>query len=227
MMPRMMSLAVTPDGRLAVDVDRHRLGTILGKGLGGEDVLDLGGADAEGERPERAVGRGVGVAANDEHPWLGDSLFGSDDVDDAGTRIIEAEEGYAELLAVSNQGVDLNLRHRVGDSQMAVGGWHAVVDGGEGEVGPPNRPAVQSQRVECLGGGDLVNQMEVRVEQVGFALDRANQMLVPDLFEERLRRHRRARLPGGRGYGKYCWWAATTVSPSRVRIIGTSPGMIP
>ena len=73
--------------------------------------------------------------------------------------------------------------------EMAVGGWHAVVDRGEGQIRSANRPSVQPQRVEGLGGGDLVDQMEVRVEQVGFAFHRANQMLVPDLFEESLRCH--------------------------------------
>ena len=83
MMARTMSLAVTPAGSVALDLDGHGGGPHLGQGLGGEHVLDLGGADAEGERAEGAVGRGVAVAADDGHARLGQAQLGPDDVDDA------------------------------------------------------------------------------------------------------------------------------------------------
>ena len=83
MMARMTSLAVAPGGELAVDGDGHRAGPLLGQRLGGEHVLDLAGADAEGQRAEGAVGGGVAVAAHDRHARLGEALLGADDVDDA------------------------------------------------------------------------------------------------------------------------------------------------
>ena len=46
-------------------------------------MLDLGGADAEGERAEGAMRRGVAVAADDGHAGLGQALLGADDMDDA------------------------------------------------------------------------------------------------------------------------------------------------
>src|SRR6202012_5800676 len=52
-------------GQRALDVDRHGLRLDLGQRLGREDVLALARADAEGERAERAVRRGVRVAAHD------------------------------------------------------------------------------------------------------------------------------------------------------------------
>ena len=58
-------------------------GRVLRQRLGGEHVLDLARADAEGERAERAVGRGVAVAAHDGHARLGEALLGADDVHDA------------------------------------------------------------------------------------------------------------------------------------------------
>ena len=76
-------MAVTPGGQLAVDRDRHGARPLLGQGLGGEHVLDLARADPEGEGAERAVGRGVAVAAHDRHARLGEALLGADDVDDA------------------------------------------------------------------------------------------------------------------------------------------------
>ena len=83
MMARMTSLAVTPAGSVAVDGDGHGARPALGQGLGGEHVLDLAGADAEGQRAEGAVGGGVAVAADDGHARLGEALLGPDDVDDA------------------------------------------------------------------------------------------------------------------------------------------------
>ena len=70
-------------GELALDRDRHRLGPHLGQRLGGQHVLDLARADAEGERAEGAVGGRVAVAADDRHARLGPALLGPDDVDDA------------------------------------------------------------------------------------------------------------------------------------------------
>ena len=51
--------------------DPHRLRPLLDQALGRQHVLDLGGADAEGQRAEGAVGGGVAVAADDRHPRLG------------------------------------------------------------------------------------------------------------------------------------------------------------
>src|SRR5215203_3477425 len=55
-------------GKLALDGDGHGLRPALGERLGGEDVLDLARPDAESERPERAVGCRMGVAADDHEP---------------------------------------------------------------------------------------------------------------------------------------------------------------
>ena len=59
------SLAVTPAGSSPSTVDGHGGRPLLGQGLGGQDVLDLAGADAEGQGAEGTVGRGVAVAADD------------------------------------------------------------------------------------------------------------------------------------------------------------------
>ena len=135
--------------------------------------------DAGGERPAPRYKRILLKLS-------GEALLGSDDVDDSGTRVIETEKSHSELLAIANQGVDLDFRHRVGDPQVTVGCRHAVVDGGEGEVGPADRAPMQSERIEGLGRGDLMYQVEVGIEEVGLAFDRANEVLVPDFLEEGL-----------------------------------------
>ena len=102
-----MSLAVTPWGRVAFDGDAEGFGLVLGEGLGGHDVLDFGGADAEGERAEGSVGTGVRVAADDGHAGLGEAELGADDVDDSLLGGLDVVELDAELGAVAAEGFDL------------------------------------------------------------------------------------------------------------------------
>jgi hypothetical protein len=65
------------------DLHLHVPGLLLDQRLRGQNVLDLGGADAMGERPEGPVRRGVGVAAHDRHAGQRPALLGPDDVHDA------------------------------------------------------------------------------------------------------------------------------------------------
>ena len=102
-----MSLAVTPVGSSPSTFTAMRLGLGLRKGLGGQHVLDLGGADAEGDRAERTVGGGVRVATDHCHAGLGQTELRTDDVHDALIEIAEAVDPDTELLGVPAQGVDL------------------------------------------------------------------------------------------------------------------------
>jgi DNA-binding IclR family transcriptional regulator len=60
-----------------------------------------------------------------------------------------------------------------------------VVFGGQGEIGPPNRPAFEAQAIERLWAGHLVEQVKVDVEQVRLAIGPADQMSFPDLLSQR------------------------------------------
>ena len=116
-------------GELAVDRHAHPLRPRLRQRLGGQNVLDLAGADAEGERAERAVRRGVAVAAHDRHARQRAALLGSDDVDDALPGIAHREVDDAELRGVLAQHLDLAGRDRIGDRlvDVAVGTlWSSV-----------------------------------------------------------------------------------------------------
>ena len=61
---------------------RKVFGLGLRQRLRGQHVLDLGGADAEGQRAERAMRGGVRVAADDGHAGLGDAELRADHVHD-------------------------------------------------------------------------------------------------------------------------------------------------
>ena len=184
-------LGAARSGQIALDGDGHRAGTVLRQGLGGEDVLDLAGADADRERAERAVRRGVGVAADDDQPGLRVPLLGTDHVDDALAGRAHRVERDVEVLRVGGEGFHLAGADRVGDRTR--GGGDVVVHGGHGEVGPADGAAVQPEALEGLRAGDLVHEVEVDVEDVGLAVGAVNDVAVPDLLSQ-----------GPRGIGLRC-----------------------
>jgi hypothetical protein len=146
-------------------------------------VLHLGGADAEGQRAERTVGGGVGVAADDRHPGLSGAELGADHVDDPLAFGAERVDRDPELLAVCLQRLHLLARELVGDQPRGRGavGWHVVVGGGEGLVRAAHRALREPQPVECLRRGHLVHQVEVDVDEVVGDL-----MRLPGLLEQAL-----------------------------------------
>jgi hypothetical protein len=146
-------------------------------------VLDLTGADPEGQRAEGAVGRGVRVAADDRHSWLGDAQLGADHVHDALPRRADRIEGDPELAAVSLQRLHLDPRQLVANlprCRRAVGG-HVVIGGGERSVWAAHRTSGQPQGLEGLRRRDLVHEVQVDVQQAVRDL-----VSVPDLVEQRL-----------------------------------------
>ena len=121
-----------------------------GQDLGGQDVLDLGGADAEGEGPEGSVGGGVGVSAHHGHAGLGQAQLRADGVDDSLVGIAQRVEAHPELGAVGAQGLDLGAAGDVGDRQIDVEGGDVVVLGGDGQVGASDRASSQTKSLEGL-----------------------------------------------------------------------------
>ena len=162
-------LGTDAGGQSAVDVDRHRLEGAQRQRLRGEHVLDLRGADAHRERAERAVGRGVTVAADDRHARLGEAQLRADDVHDALLDVAHRMQPDAEFGAVAPQRLDLGARDRVGDRLVDVERRDVVVLGGDRQIGPANRAAGQPQSVESLRTGDLVDEVQVDVDEIGLA----------------------------------------------------------
>ena len=137
-------------GHRAVHLDQHVLRLALDQGLGGEHVLDLGGADAVRQRAEGAMRRGVAVAADDGHAGQGEALLRADDVDDALAPVGLVEIFDAEIGRVLGQRLDLDAAFLVRDAVDAVGGRrHVVVDDGERALrlrAPCGRPAAGPRR---------------------------------------------------------------------------------
>ncbi|KAJ6444371.1 3-isopropylmalate dehydratase [Purpureocillium lavendulum] len=103
-------LGADAGGQLAVDLDAHVLGALGDEALGGKDVLDLAGANAKGQSAERAMGRGVAVAADNRGAGQGEALLGADNVDNALALVAEAEVGEAKVLDVLLEGDALGAR---------------------------------------------------------------------------------------------------------------------
>src|SRR3954454_9283234 len=167
---------------VAGDLDRHRLRSLQRQGLRGQHMLDLAGADAERECAERAMRAGAAVSADDGHAGLGQTELRADDVDDALVGVAHRMQAYADLGAVLSQRLDLLAADRIFD--RAVGGGDVVVLGGDGEVRTSYDAVGLTQAVERLGAGDLVDQVQVDVEQVGLVVGGAYDVRVPDLFRQ-------------------------------------------
>ena len=164
-------------------------------------MLDLGGADAERQGAERAVGGGVGVAADHGEAGLGQAQLGADDVDDALLGVAQRVQADAELGAVGPQCLDLRARGGIRDRLVDVQRRGVVVLRGDGQVGPTHRTPGQTQPLEGLRARHLVHQVQVDVEQIrgaggALALAAHHHVFVPDLLGQRPgSRRRRRHLP--------------------------------
>ncbi len=185
---------MTPSGERAVDRDAHVLGRLLQQRLGRQHVLDLGGADAEGERAEGAVRRGVAVAADDGHAGQGEALLRADDVDDALARVVHRRSsGMPKSRDVRLQRLDLQARSpassmpaRAVARSARCGRRRRASASGRRTVRP-----VSAQALEGLRAGHLVDEVQVDVEEAGAVRLAVDHVGVPDLVEQRARRHRR------------------------------------
>ena len=170
-------------GQGPVHRNRHGLEGSHRQGLGGEHVLNLAGADAEGQRAERAVRGGVGVAAHDRHARLGQAQLRADDVDDALVGVAQGVQADAELLGVLTQGVDLGAARHVRDGQVDVDRGRVVVLGRNRQIGAADLPSGEAQALKRLGARHFMHEMEVNVEQIGGAiLPLGHDVVSPHLF---------------------------------------------
>ncbi len=172
----------------AVDPNLEGLRAALQQGLGGQHVLDLGGADPDCQRAERAVGRGVRVAAHDRHARLRQAQLRTDDVHDPLVRRSDAVQGNPELVAVLLEAADLGERDLIGEGKRAIRRGNAVVHGCQGLARATHAEAAVAQPVERLRARHFVDQVQVDAQHVGRAIGAGrDEMVVPDLVDDRAR----------------------------------------
>ncbi len=169
-------------------LDLHGLGPAAPEALHRQHVRDLGGADTESVGAQRPVGGGVGVRARNHQTGLGDPLLRPHDVEDA-----LADVAHAEQFDVVVARIPLDDLHHVADFRVrdgveparAVGGRHVVIRKGEGLARVAHRPALAPDLVEGVEGV-LLQQQAVDVDQALAVLALGDDMLLPDLVENRL-----------------------------------------
>ena len=171
---------------------------MISEGANGEEER------TEGEGAEGAVGGGVRVAADAGRAGQREALLGPDDVHDALALVGHAEVLDAEVLDVPLERLHLGPRRDVGQEGLdglgprvegvAVRRRHVVVHRRERAVGPPHGPAGEAQALEGLRRRHLVDQVAVDVDErrAGLVLGH-DEVVVPDLVEERPRRAGRGR----------------------------------
>ena len=155
-----------------------------GEALRCQHVAHLRGADAEGDGAERAVRRGVAVAARDGDAGLREPELGSNDVHDALVDAVEAIERNAELAAVA-----LERRHHcfgkhVEKRAALIERGHDVVHRRKRAVRVGHRAAAHPQHIEGLRAGDFVNQMQPDEQLRLPRRQLAHRVPVPDLVKK-------------------------------------------
>ncbi len=158
------SFGVSPGWSEPTNSSEHRARPGLRQRLGREDVLDLRRADREGERAQGAVRGRVRVAADDRQPGLREAQLGPDHVDDplaARIRSRGARSRTPRSSARSASSWSLAIGSVTGPSVVGTL-WSivATVSSGSSHTAPG-----QSQSLERLGRGHLVDEVEVDVEQ--------------------------------------------------------------
>ncbi len=148
-------------------------------------MLDLAGADTEGERAECAMRRSMAVTAHDGRSRQCPALFRTDDVHDALANIVHRQIFDTEFLGVGFQLRDLLARLRIGNSLRPILGRHIVVGDGQRELRPAHLAAGVAQALERLRARHFMDEVTVDVEHRRRARRRAHQMRVPDLVIER------------------------------------------
>ncbi len=149
---------------VAVDGDPHGFRPPLPDGLGHQHMRDLGGADPECIGAERAVRRGVAVAADDQQARQAQSLFRSDHVHDALSRVVQSEQPDPVLRRIL-----LDLPHHardlgIGDIVTRAAGRNVMVGDREGQAGLGHAGTALRQPGECVKGA-FMHVMAVDPEQ--------------------------------------------------------------
>ena len=115
-------------------------------------MLDLAGADPEGQRSEGANGVDVWESPHTTvMSRLREAQLRADGVNDALIGVAQGMQAHAELGAVRTQCLDLSAAGDIGDGQVDVERGGVVVLGGQSQVRAANSTARQTQPLEGLG----------------------------------------------------------------------------
>ena len=171
-------------GEPAIEPDAHALRPPAREHLGGEHVLELGGADPEGERTEAADGAGMAVGNRVGRARQDHAELGRDDVGDALLGIAEIEDADAVAAA--------SFAHR--PQEWGAVGVRGVVAAGlgrdgvvlhrEGQIGTSNAAVGLGELLEGMGSVKLMEHVPVDIDEVAAVAAAGDEMRIPDLVEQ-------------------------------------------
>ena len=128
-------------------------------------MLHFAGADAERQRAERAVRGGVAIAADHRHAGLRQARAPARSRARCPAVAVRSRRGGCRTRRSSFRAArPVGARSDRRWAAIASRGGHAVVRGGDGQIGPPHFQAALAQP-EGLRRGDFVDQVQVDVEQ--------------------------------------------------------------
>ena len=174
---------------LTLDHHLHGLGFFHQQTLRRHHMLDLGGADAERQRGERAVGAGMRIAAHHRHARQGRALLRPDHMHDALAHVVHFEFVHAKLGAIAVQRLHLQARDRVGDALRAPGSRHVVIGYREDRSAAPQLAPGQLQALKSLRAGHFMHQMAVDINQRGAVGFLPHHVSIPEFVVKSLRAH--------------------------------------
>ena len=168
----------------AIHLNPAHLELVHGQALAGQHIAHLTRADPKGDRPESAMGGGMGITASHRHARLGQAQLRGNHVNDALPAAADVVQRDAVLLAVPFQGAEHLLRQRIGERPLLRGGRHDVVHRGHRALRTTHRQALVLQSREGLRTGDLMDQMQTDKQLGGSAGELRHPMQVPHLVVE-------------------------------------------
>ena len=186
-------LGCHPKWQLAFYAHQHVLHFFSDKALGGQYVFDLRRANTVGQGAERAMGRGVRVAADHGHARQCGALLRADHVNDALTHVVHFEFGDAVLVAVVVQGLHLQTGNLIGNRFNPAfalrRGRYVMVRGRDIGIDAPRLAPCQTQAFERLRRGHFMNDVTVDIDQRRSIVALLDQMRIPELVVERFAGH--------------------------------------
>ena len=159
-------------------------------------MAELRGADAEGERAQAAMGRGVAVAADQRRARQGQALLRPDDMDDAVAVLADVEQAHARLGGVGAQAAQQRRTRREGLLGAAGPGRDGVVGRGRHQARLGQRIALVHHLAQRPCARQVVQQDAIDVQQHEAAAQVGDDVAVPDLVVQRFGHSGFLREPG-------------------------------
>ncbi len=145
-------------------------------------MFDLGSADAESQRAESAMRRGMAVAANHHHAGVDETMLRHNNMNHTVIRVCHVIQLQAVHAAVFSHGFDLFFGNRIGNRQVAIFGRYAVIHRSKNAVRIAHLATGQTQTFKGLGTGDFMHQMSINIKQRSLPGLINDKVAVPDFF---------------------------------------------